>query len=150
MKNSAICQVQPPFIFPLPFSGVSQHWNPSLLMISWETWYVFSCECIRHTFYRECMTVLVSCLHCEAVAGTSRHQHSPGGRAQMNHINLHWSLSLSPFNLFLLPFLTEITSRPCTKTFSNSLRSHPRTGPGPHQIPLASLHWKWGLFTMRL
>lgn len=33
-ENSAICQVQPPFTLPLSFSGISQHWNLSLLMIS--------------------------------------------------------------------------------------------------------------------
>lgn len=106
---------------------------------------MFSCDSIRHTFYREYVTFPVSCLHCEAVTGTSRHQHGPGGRAQVNHTNLDWSLSLSPLHSFFLPFLTEITSHQCTKTLSNSLRSHSRMGPGPHQIPLAYLHWKWGI-----
>lgn len=65
---------------PALFWGQSQHWNPFLLMISWETRYMFSCECIRHTFYREFVTAPVSCLHCEAVTGTSWHEHSPGGK----------------------------------------------------------------------
>lgn len=130
MKNSAIYQVQPLFTLPLPFSRVSQHWNPSLLMISWETWYMFCCECIRHTFYREYDG---SCL-LFALWGCDRHlmhQRSPGGGAQVNHTNLHWSLSLSPLHSFWLPFLTGITSHPCPKTLSNPFRSHPRWDHAP-------------------